>query len=83
MLISTLAVTGAERVNAIHREFAGRTTYEMLGGLLYLLLGLGALIGVLVLVNYLQNRIFRHAAAQHRAQLEAKLRRPAPPRPHS
>lgn len=74
-MFQTLALTGADRVNAIHTEFADRESTDVLEILILVGLGVVVLFAVLLLANFVQGRARKRREAQHRAELEAQLRR--------
>jgi len=77
MSFYTLAVSGADRVHAVHENFAGRSNTDLLQVLYYVLIAIVAVFFVLALANYLQQRNERNKQAAHRAQMDAKLARAA------
>ncbi|MCK4660585.1 MAG: hypothetical protein KAV82_13775 [Phycisphaerae bacterium] len=79
MQFYTLAVTGAERIEAIHSEFAGRNTSDLMNVLIWLGVALILLFALLVTINYVQQRIQQEKEAQHRAQMKAKMKQAQSP----
>ena len=81
MSFYTLAVSGAERVNAVHQSFAGRSNADLLRVLCFVLIGIVVVFLVLALANYLQKRNERKKQAAHRAEMDAKQARATHARP--
>ena len=77
MKFYTLAVSSNDRVRAVHEEFAGRGTEDVLNMLYMLFAGAVIMFGVLALANYLQNRARKQETSRHRAEMNAKLQRAA------
>lgn len=77
MWFHTLAASGAERVNAIHENFAGRTNADVLRLLYWGAPAVIVLFFVLALANHLQQRRERQQQVAHRAGMNAKRHRTA------
>ena len=75
MQFYTLAVSGADRVRAVHEDFAGRTTSDLLNVVAMLGIGAVVLFAILIIVNRIQEHGKRIKEARHRAEVEARLRR--------
>ena len=77
MTFYTLAVSGGDRVRAVHEEFAGRGTDDVLNMLYMLFAGAAIMFGVLALANYVQSRVSKRENSRHRAEMNAKLQHAA------
>ena len=75
MTFHTLAVTGVERLNAVHSNFAGRDTGNLVKVLTLLGVGIAVLFGVLAVVHYVQQQGRKRREVLHRAEMDAKLGR--------
>ncbi|MCP4591462.1 MAG: hypothetical protein GY842_12020 [bacterium] len=75
MMFQMLAVSSIQRVDAVHKEFAGRTNGDLMRIMLWAGAALAVLFVALLAVNYLQQRGRHRAEVAHRVKLEAKLRR--------
>ncbi len=73
MTFHILAVTGVERLNAVHSDFAGRDTGNLVKVLTLLGVGIAVLFGVMAIVNYVQQQGRKRREVLHRAEVDAKL----------
>jgi hypothetical protein len=73
MCIYTLAVSGADRVEAVHREFAGRSTQDAVQVLGYAFVGVVLLFLILAAANHIQGSVRKRAEAEHRAEVDARM----------
>jgi len=75
MTFYTLAVTGAERLNAVRSDFAGRDSGNLVKVLTLLGVGIVVLFGILAVVNYVQQQGRKKREVLHRAEVDAKVGR--------
>jgi hypothetical protein len=75
MLIQSLAISNAQRVTAVHRQFAEKSGSDVTEVIYYLALGVLAVLCILVAVNRIQQRLEARKNAEHRAQLRDQVRK--------